>query len=150
MGADGSAGFSLSCFWLWGRSGVGFSVPVYLFFLLFQLHYFQRSFVFPFLLKGKSRMPVAIMAMGIVFNVLNGMMQAGGLFYFAPEGAVCRWLGLFAETSRLAGSAAVLCRHVHKSSFRSRDTPSAQAGRHEALSSGKRSLPLCHFGQLFR
>ena len=73
-------------FWLWGRSGVGFSVPVYLFFLLFQLHYFQRSFVFPFLLKGKSRMPVAIMAMGIVFNVLNGMMQAGGLFYFAPEG----------------------------------------------------------------
>ena len=31
-------------------------------------------------------MPVAIMAMGIVFNLLNGMMQAGGLFYFAPEG----------------------------------------------------------------
>ncbi len=24
--------------------------------------------------------------MGIVFNLLNGMMQAGGLFYFAPEG----------------------------------------------------------------
>ena len=23
--------------------------------------------------------------MGIVFNVLNGIMQAGGLFYFAPE-----------------------------------------------------------------
>ena len=33
-------------------------------------------------MKGKSRMPVAIMAMGIVFNVLNGMMQAGGHFYF--------------------------------------------------------------------
>ena len=31
-------------------------------------------------------MPVAIKAMGFVFNVLNGMMQAGGLFYFAPEG----------------------------------------------------------------
>lgn len=71
-------------FWLWGRSGVGFSIPVYLFLLLFQLHYLQRAFIFPFLLKGKSRMPVAIMLMGIVFNVLNGMMQAGGLFYFAP------------------------------------------------------------------
>ena len=69
-----------------GSSEVGFYVQEYLFLLLFQLHYFQRSFVFPFLLKGKSRMPVAIMAMGIVFNVLNGMMQAGGLFYFAPEG----------------------------------------------------------------
>ena len=49
---------------LWACSGVGVALP------------------FPFLMKGKSKMPVAIMAMGIVFNVLNGMMQAGGLFYF--------------------------------------------------------------------
>lgn len=73
-------------FWLWGKSGVGFSMPVYFFFLLFQLHYLQRAFVFPFMLKGNSRMPIAIMSMGILFNVLNGIMQAGGLFYFAPEG----------------------------------------------------------------
>ena len=92
-------------FYLWARSGVGFQVPVYVFFLLFQLHYLQRSFVFPFLMRGKSRMPVAIMLMGVVFNVLNGMMQAGGLFYFAPVGAysegwayflhVHAWIGLF-------------------------------------------------------
>ena len=67
---------------LWAYSGVGVALPQFLFLLLFLLHYFQRSFVFPFLMKGKSKMPVAIMAMGIVFNVLNGMMQAGGLFYF--------------------------------------------------------------------
>ena len=67
---------------LWACSGVGVALPQFLFLLLFLLHYFQRSFVFPFLMKGKSKMPVAIMAMGIVFNVLNGMMQAGGLFYF--------------------------------------------------------------------
>lgn len=73
-------------FWLWGRSGVGFSLPVYFFFLIFQLHYLQRAFVFPFLLKGNSRMPIAIMGMAILFNVLNGLMQAGGLFYFPPEG----------------------------------------------------------------
>lgn len=73
-------------FWLWGKSGVGFSLPEYFFFLLFQLHYFQRAFIFPFMLKGNSRMPIAIMSMGILFNVLNGIMQAGGLFYFAPEG----------------------------------------------------------------
>ena len=63
---------------LWACSGVGVALPQFLFLLLFLLHYFQRSFVFPFLMKGKSKMPVAIMAMGIVFNVLNGMMQAGG------------------------------------------------------------------------
>lgn len=73
-------------FWLWARSGTGFQLPQYLFFLLFQLHYLQRSFIFPFLMKGKSRMPVAIMLMGVVFNVLNGVMQAGGLFYFPAEG----------------------------------------------------------------
>lgn len=73
-------------FWLWGRSGVGFSLPVYFFFLIFQLHYLQRAFVFPFLLKGNSRMPIAIMGMAILFNVLNGLMQAGGLFYFPQEG----------------------------------------------------------------
>lgn len=73
-------------FYLWARSGVRFSMPQYLFFFLFQLHYLQRSFVFPLLMKGRSRMPVAIMLMGITFNILNGCMQAGGLFYFVPEG----------------------------------------------------------------
>lgn len=72
---------------LWARSGVGMSVPAFVFFLLFQLHYFQRSFLFPFLMRGRSRMPLAILAMGVVFNVLNGLMQAGGLFYFAPADA---------------------------------------------------------------
>lgn len=85
MGAYGSAGIHRHV-WVVGKERSRISIPVYLFFLLFQLHYLQRAFVFPFLLKGKSRMPVAIMAMGIVFNLLNGMMQAGGLFYFAPEG----------------------------------------------------------------
>lgn len=54
-------------------------------FLLFQLHYFQRSFIFPFLLKGKSRMPLSIMFMGVLFNVLNALMQGGWLFYVSPS-----------------------------------------------------------------
>lgn len=53
-------------------------------FLLFQLHYFQRSFVFPFLLKGNSKMPITIILMGVVFNILNGYMQGVWLFYLAP------------------------------------------------------------------
>ncbi|MCH5329059.1 MAG: DUF1295 domain-containing protein [Coprobacter sp.] len=51
---------------------------------LFQLHYFNRSFIYPFLLKGKSLMPLSIIAMGVVFNVLNAIMQGGWIFYFAP------------------------------------------------------------------
>lgn len=41
---------------------------------LFELHYAQRSFVFPLLMKGKSRMPIAIMLMGVVFNTINALL----------------------------------------------------------------------------
>lgn len=89
-------------FVLWARSGVGFDMPQYLFFLLFQLHYLQRSFVFPLLMKGRSRMPVSIMAMGIVFNLLNGVMQAGGLFWF-PNAGYSLGLGYLAHPHAVIG-----------------------------------------------
>lgn len=76
--------FFVMCY-LWRESGCGWTWPACLFFLLFQLHYLQRSFVFPLLMRGESRMPIAIVAMGVLFNVLNGCMQAGGLFYCPPE-----------------------------------------------------------------
>jgi 3-oxo-5-alpha-steroid 4-dehydrogenase 1 len=53
-------------------------------FLMFQLHYFQRSFIFPFLFKGKSRMAICIMLCGVLFNTLNAFMQGGWLFYVSP------------------------------------------------------------------
>lgn len=68
----------------WNSDRRNMLVPL-IFFLLFQLHYFQRSFIFPLLLKGKSRMPLAIMCMGIIFNLLNGFMQGEWIFYLAPE-----------------------------------------------------------------
>ena len=59
-------------------------VPVIIF-LFFQTHYIRRSFVFPFLLKGKSKMPVTVMFMGVLFNLCNAFMQGGWLFYISPE-----------------------------------------------------------------
>lgn len=53
---------------------------------LFELHYFQRSFIFPFLIRGNSRMPVSIILMGVIFNVINSYMIGGWLFYVSPEG----------------------------------------------------------------
>lgn len=70
---------------LWYNSDRLCSPVPLIFFLLFQLHYFHRSFIFPVLLKGKSRMPLAIMLMGVVFNLLNGFMQGEWLFYLAPD-----------------------------------------------------------------
>lgn len=51
---------------------------------LFLLHYFQRSFIFPFLIKGKSRMPLTIIIMGVVFNLVNAYLIGGWLFYVSP------------------------------------------------------------------
>lgn len=70
---------------IWWTSDVGLQLPQAVLLLLFELHYFQRSFVFPLLMTGRSRMPVAIMLMGITFNVLNGVLQGGGLFWFPSE-----------------------------------------------------------------
>ena len=37
-----------------------------------------------FLLKGRSKMPLGIMSMGIFFNLLNGTMQGEWIFYLSP------------------------------------------------------------------
>ena len=58
----------------------------FLMFLFFQTHYIRRSFIFPFLLKGKNKMPVTVMMMGVLFNLCNAFMQGGWLFYKSPEG----------------------------------------------------------------
>lgn len=44
---------------------------------LWQLHYVQRAFVYPLLMRaGGARMPVSVMAMAIAFNVLNAYLNA--------------------------------------------------------------------------
>jgi len=53
------------------------------FLLIFQSHYIQRTLIFPFLLKGKGRMPIGIMCLGISFNILNAMMQGYWIFHVA-------------------------------------------------------------------
>lgn len=63
-------------------------------FLIFELHYFQRSFIFPFMMKGKSRMPLSIMLMGVLFNSLNALMQGGWIFYVSSADRYpASWLG---------------------------------------------------------
>ena len=89
--------FLVMC-WMWMHSERRFDPVILTFFIFFQIHYFQRAFVFPLLLTGKSKMPLAIMSMGILFNLLNGYMQgwftsawfiAGSLLFFA--GMLMNW-----------------------------------------------------------
>lgn len=70
---------------LWWLSPVRFEVAPLVLFLIFEMHYFQRSFIFPMLIRGRSKMPVGIMLMGMIFNTLNAVMQGGWIFYLGPE-----------------------------------------------------------------
>lgn len=71
---------------LWWWSGRRTETAPVVMLCIFQLHYFQRSFIFPMLLRGSSPMPLSIILMGMVFNVLNALMQGGWIFYVSPEG----------------------------------------------------------------
>lgn len=70
--------------WLWLSSDRRGDTVLVVMALLFLFHYFQRSFVFPFLIKGKSVMPLLVILMGVTFNTLNAYMIGGWLFYVSP------------------------------------------------------------------
>lgn len=79
---------------LWWFSDRRFETAPLIMFLLFQLHYFQRSFIFPLLIRSKGKMPVSIILMGVTFNVLNALMQGGWIFYISPADRYpASWLG---------------------------------------------------------
>lgn len=60
-------------------------------FVFFQLHYLQRSFVFPMMMRGTSKMPLSIIFIGFFFNALNAYIQGGWLFYVSPEQYSLDW-----------------------------------------------------------
>lgn len=63
-----------------------------LFLAIWLSHYGHRAFVFPFRLRdGARRMPLAIVAMALVFNLVNGYLQGRWLFELAPR-YPARWL----------------------------------------------------------
>ena len=76
---------------LWLASDRTWQAAPLVLFLLFQTHYFQRSFIFPLLMRGQSKMPLGIVLMGMTFNTLNALMQGGWIFFVAPEGYYDDW-----------------------------------------------------------
>ena len=74
----------IAMLYLWGISPVRGRIPYLLFFLIFEMHYFQRSFIFPFLMRGNSKMPIVIMGLSVLWNLINGYVQGYWLFHIAP------------------------------------------------------------------
>lgn len=70
---------------LWLNSDRAWQPVPLVFFCIFQTHYLQRSFIFPMLIRGKSKMALGIILMGVLFNTCNALMQGGWIFYFSPQ-----------------------------------------------------------------
>lgn len=66
---------------LWLASPHRTDLVPFVFLIIFEIHYLQRSLIFPWLMKGKSRMPLGIMFLGISFNILNAMMQGYWIYF---------------------------------------------------------------------
>jgi 3-oxo-5-alpha-steroid 4-dehydrogenase 1 len=68
------------------------NLPLVLFFVLWELHYIHRAFIYPFTIRDRGKkMPVAVMVMGIVFNLGNA--YANSYYLFSLSGGYPRsWL----------------------------------------------------------
>ena len=70
--------------YLWATASDTQLWPV-VFALLYMTHYVYRTLIFPFLLKGKSRMPVCIIGMGMAFNLMNSLLLGSSIFLFPSQ-----------------------------------------------------------------
>ncbi|MBR7064652.1 MAG: DUF1295 domain-containing protein [Treponema sp.] len=59
---------------------------------MFLFHYVQRTIVFPFLIKGKSVMPLSIVVMGFVFNTINAILIGTWVFVLSGQMYNREWI----------------------------------------------------------
>ena len=53
------------------------------FLALWELHYVNRAFIYPLRTRGKP-MPLLVAGGGALFNVINGTLNAGWIFFYSP------------------------------------------------------------------
>lgn len=66
---------------LWALGDQGLVPTVFL--VLWEAHYLQRTFIYPFRLKNPKPVPASITAMAATFNFANAAVNGGWLFFFS-------------------------------------------------------------------
>jgi len=78
------------CFYVFGK--LPFNTVTFIFFLLYTIHYTNRSIVFPFRLRTRGKMmPLAIVFMAMGFNFMNGFINGYYLGWVADNYGIS-WL----------------------------------------------------------
>jgi steroid 5-alpha reductase family enzyme len=70
-------------YYLLGNRKTDFVPLVFMF--VWMLHYCQRTFIFPLLIRGKEPMPITIILLGFIFNGINAYIQARWIYTFSPN-----------------------------------------------------------------
>ena len=61
--------------------------------IIWQTHYFHRSFIFPFMLRSNEKVSLSIILFGMIFNSINTYIQGRWIYTFAPADAyAAAWL----------------------------------------------------------
>jgi protein-S-isoprenylcysteine O-methyltransferase Ste14 len=69
------------------------TLPIWLFFAMWELHYVHRAFIYPLTLRGgQKQMPVTVIALAFGFNVGNAYVNGGYLFHLSG-GYPPNWIG---------------------------------------------------------
>ena len=84
-------------------------VPVVLL-LLWETHYAERAFIYPFLLNRSKKMPLAVVLFGMVFNMLNTYLQ--GRWLFAPVSGESYSAGWFVDPRFIIGAALFIAGYI--------------------------------------
>lgn len=76
----------ITLYLIWLASLRKYEFTLFVLIIPMLVHYFQRTFIFPMLIKGKNRMPVVILLLGLAFNVVNAYLIGGWLYFVSPAG----------------------------------------------------------------
>ena len=68
----------LAGFYFWGHPG---TLSALVFLLMWETHYLYRAFLYPLRMRNsRARMPLSVVAMGVLFNVMNAYLNGRYLF----------------------------------------------------------------------
>lgn len=60
------------------------NLPAIIFLIFWVIHYFHRSMVYPFMMKGgNKKFPVLILVFALIFNFINSYLNGRYLFHFS-------------------------------------------------------------------
>lgn len=54
-------------------------------FLIWQIHYFYRSFIYPFKAPNNKKMPIVLMFSALSFQIINTYFQASWIYIYSPK-----------------------------------------------------------------